>query len=180
MKRKKLIKKVKVISYKKEKTLNRRIKNNVRRNLSFKKEINVTMSISKILKFLEFLNSEWNDWVENRKSFDLIWHVLLLKSARFINLNLHSYYFSQYHIYVCFSLSSWQFNVRFWRRILMIRRRIRISFQNEIICIHERTISFRFMSEQTDKICLKSSQKQTTLSSKKSAREYRWTNTNSI
>ena len=40
-------------------------------------------------------------------------------------------------------------------------------FQNEIICIYERTISFRFMFEQTNKICVKSSQKQTILSSKR-------------
>ena len=59
------------------------------------------------------------------------------------------------------------FSVRFWDRILIVRRKIRMFFQNEIICIHERTISSRFMFEQTDKICLKSSQKQTILSSKK-------------
>ena len=59
------------------------------------------------------------------------------------------------------------FSVRFWRRILMIKRKIRISFQNELICIYELTISFELMSEQTNKIYLKSSQKQTILSSKR-------------
>ena len=71
-KRKKLIKKFKIISYRKEKTLNRKIKNNIRRNSSSKERNNVTMLISKILKFLKFLNSERDNRVENRKSFDLI------------------------------------------------------------------------------------------------------------
>ena len=70
----------------------------------------VTISISKLLKFLEFLNSERNDRVENRKSFDLSWHVLLLESVRFINLNLHNYYSNQYHIYVCFNFNFWHNN----------------------------------------------------------------------
>ena len=70
----------------------------------------ITMSISEFLKFLKFLNSERNDRVEDRKSFDLTWHVLLLKFARFINLNLHNYYFNQNHIYVCFNFNFWHNN----------------------------------------------------------------------
>ena len=65
------------------------------------------MSISEFLKLLKSLNSERDNRVENRRLFDLIWHILLLKSARFINLNLHSYYSSQYHIYVCLSFNFW-------------------------------------------------------------------------
>ena len=71
-KRKKLIKKFRIISYRRKKTLNRKIENNARRNSSFKKKNNVTMSISKFLEFLKPLNSERNDRVEDRKSFDLI------------------------------------------------------------------------------------------------------------
>ena len=66
------------------------------------------MSTSEFLESLKSLNSERNDRIENRKLFDLTWHVLLLESAHLIDLDLHSYYSNQYHIYVCFNLSLWQ------------------------------------------------------------------------
>ena len=68
------------------------------------------------------------------------------------------------------SSATWRFclfSVEFWNCMLIVKRKIWMWNQNEIIYIHERTISFRFIFKYTNKIYLKSSQKQTILLSKK-------------
>ena len=54
-----------------------------------------------------------------------------------------------------------------FKRMFSIRRNFLTFFQNEIFCMHVSTIKSRFLLEQTERICLKSSQKQIILFSKK-------------
>ena len=56
--------------------------------------------------------------------------------------------------------------LKFFKRMFSIKRNFLIFFQNEIFCMHVSTIKSRFLLEQTEKIYLKSSQKQITLFSK--------------